>query len=144
MKKTNSLILSIALFAFCGQAAYGCSCVEIEPGKKHRVNYKELLEDFEGAVFVGQVVKIEKIEAAYKNKVTFHVEKYWTGVEGAEAVIYTAMDEAGCGVTFVEGKNYLVIAERFADRLHIHRCSWLGYSEHEKAYIKGFGKGKVP
>jgi hypothetical protein len=144
MKKIVLLVFSIALLSFFEQAAYGCSCVEVESGKKQRVNYKELLEDFKGAVFLGQVMKIEKIEAEYKLRVTFEVEKYWKGVETAEAVIYTAMDGASCGVTFVEGKKYFVIANRAEDRFHIDLCSWLGYSKHEKAYLKALGKGKSP
>jgi len=144
MKKILLLIFSVALLSFCEQVAYGCSCVEVEPNKKQRVNYKQLVQDFDGAIFVGKVVKIEKIEATYRLKVTFEVEKYWKGVEVAKAVIYTAMDEAACGVTYVEGKNYFVIANRSENGLQTDLCSWVGYRRHEKAYLKALGKGKSP
>lgn len=142
MRKVVLLIFSIALFSFYGQAAYGCSCREVAPDKKQRVNYKKWLKDFNGAVFVGQVIKIEKDEARYEVKVTFEVEKYWKGVEMSQAFIYTAMDGAACGVTYVEGKNYFVIANPSGGKFHTDLCSWLGYSKNEKAYLKGLGKGK--
>jgi hypothetical protein len=142
MKKILLLIFSMALLGFSGQAAYGCSCIEVKPSKKQRVNYKQWLKGFDGAVFVGQVVKIEKIEAHYQVKVTFEVETYWKGVDAAEAIIYTAMDGAACGVTYVEGEKYFVIANRSKDKLYTDLCSWIGYSKNEKAYLKGLGKGK--
>jgi hypothetical protein len=144
MKKILLLIFALALVGFYGQAAYGCSCLEVEPDKKERVNYKQWLKGFDGAVFVGRVVKIEKIRANHQLKVTFEVESYWKGVETAEAIIYTGMDSAACGVTYVEGKKYFVIANRSAGKLSTDLCSWLGYSKNEKAYLKGLGKGKRP
>jgi hypothetical protein len=140
MKKTILLLFTIALLGFYGQTAYGCSCVQVKSDKK--VNYKQWLKGFDGAVFIGQVVKIERIESNYQLKVTFKVERYWKGIETAEAIIYTATDSAACGVPYVEGKKYFVIANRSESRLHTDLCSWLGYSKNEKAYLIGLGKGK--
>ena len=141
MKKIVLLVCSIALLGVFGQATYGCSCLE---GKKQRVNYKKWLKDFDGAVFVGQVVSIEKDQARYEVKVTFEVEKYWKGVETSQAFIYTAMDGAACGVAYVEGQKYFVVANLSTGKFYTDLCSWLGYSKNEKAYLKGLGKGKSP
>ncbi len=143
MKKIVLLVFSIALLGVVGQATYGCSCREAE-GKRQRVNYKKWLKNFDGAVFVGQVVRIEKNEARYEVKVTFEVEKYWKGVETSQASIYTAMDGAACGVNYVEGQNYFVIANRSERKFYTDLCSWLGYRKNEKAYLKGLGRGKNP
>ena len=144
MKKIVFIIFSITLLSFYGQAAYGCSCIEVESGKKQRVNYKQWLKDFPGAVFVGHVVKIEKLEATYQLRVTFAVETYWKGAETPEVIIYTGMDGAACGVTYVEENKYFVVANRSEGKLFTDLCSWLGYSKNEKAYLKGLGKGKSP
>jgi len=144
MKKLVLLISSIALLGVFGQAVYGCSCREVETDKKQRVNYKKWLKGFDGAVFVGQVAKIEQAESRHQVKVTFEVEKYWKGVEATEVSIHTARDSAACGVGYVEGKKYFVIANRHESKFHIDLCSWLGYSKNEKAYLKGLGKGKKP
>src|SRR5687767_14789748 len=110
MRKIVLLSLSLTLLIASPQAASGCSCREVESKKRARVNYKRWLKDFNGAVFTGRVVKAEKAEARYERKVTFEVERYWKGVEGAEVVIHTAMDGAACGAPFVEGEHYFVIA----------------------------------
>ncbi|MCM3872684.1 MAG: hypothetical protein ND895_18540 [Pyrinomonadaceae bacterium] len=141
MKKIVLVVCSIALLGVFGQATYGCSCRE---GKAQRVNYKKWLKSLDGSVFVGRVVKIEKVEARYEVKVTFEVEKYWKGVETSQAFIYTAMDGAACGVHYVEGKNYFVVAQRSEGKFYTDLCSWLGYNKNEKAYLKGLGKGKSP
>jgi hypothetical protein len=132
------------LLGFSGQVALGCSCLEVESDKKEKLDYKKWLEEFDGAVFVGQVVKIESIKSSYQLKVTFEVETYWKGVETTKSIIYTARDGAACGVTYVEGKKYFVVANASKGELHTDLCSWLLYSKNEKAYLKGLGKGKRP
>lgn len=144
MKKIFVLVFSMALLNFYGQAAYGCSCFEVESDKKQKVDYKRWLKDFDGAVFRGQVVEIKRIESNYQLEVRFKVERYWKDVKGEEVIIYTAMNGAACGVNYVEGEKYFVIANRSGGKLHTDLCSWLGYSKNEKAYLKGLGKGKSP
>jgi Tissue inhibitor of metalloproteinase len=144
MKKIIWLVCSIVLIGFLGRAAYGCSCREVAPDKKQGINYKKWLKNFNGAVFVGQVVKIEEAEARNQLKVTFKVERHWKGVKTTEAIIYTGLNDAACGVTYSEGKKYFVVADLYEGKLHTNLCSWLGYSKNEKAYLKGLGKGKSP
>ncbi len=86
MKKITLLIFSIALLGFHGQVAQACSCLETKSDKNEKVDYKRWLRAFDGAVFTGQVVKIERIESNYQLKVTFKVERYWKGVEGEEDI----------------------------------------------------------
>ena len=144
VRKIVLLSLFIALLIASPQAAFGCSCREVESNKRARVSYKRWLKDFNGAVFTGRVLKAEKIEARYERKVTFEVERYWKGVEGAEVVIHTAMDGAACGAPFVEGERYFVIAGATGGRLDTDLCSYLGYTKNKAAYLKGLGKGKTP
>ena len=141
MKKAI-LLCFVALLGFGGQNVYACSCSEVKTEKK--VSYKRWLKEFDGAVFTGRVVMIEKIAARYELKVTFEVERFWKGVETPKMIIYTAIDGAACGVTYVEGENYLVIANRSGDKLYTDLCSWLWYSKNEKAFMKGLGRGKGP
>ena len=88
------------------------------------------------------MVKIENPETTYSSKVTFAVESYWKGVETAEVIIYTGRDSAACGVSYVEGQKYFVVASRSGGKFWTDLCSWIGYSNTEKAYLKGLGKGK--
>ena len=142
MKKTILTLFFVMLIGFFEQVTFGCSCLEVESDKKEKFDYKKWLKGFDGAVFVGHVVKIEPIESNYQLKVTFEVEKYWKGVETTKGIIYTARDGAACGVTYLEGKKYFVVANASQGKLHTDLCSWLLYSKHEKAFLKGLGKGK--
>lgn len=144
MKKIILLITFIALFGFYGQAAYGCSCAEGKSDKRTKLDYKRWLKGFDGAVFTGKVVKIERNESNYQLAVTFEIERYWKGVEEEKVVIYTALNSAACGVSYNEGEKHFVIAHRSGGKLFTTLCSWLGYSKNEKAYLKGLGKGKSP
>jgi hypothetical protein len=144
MKKAILLIFSIGLLGFYAQVAQACSCLETKSDKKEKADYKRWLKAFDGAVFSGKVVKIERIQSSYQMKVTFKVDRYWKGVDGLEATIETAMDGAACGVHYIEGNQYFVIANRSGEKLSTDLCSWLGYSKNEKAYLKGLGSGKIP
>ena len=144
VKKIVLTLFFVTLIGCSGQVTFGCSCLEVKSDKTAKVDYKKWLKNFDGAVFIGRVVKIEPIEKRRQSKVTFEVETYWKGVETTEAFVYTATDGAACGVPYVEGKKYFVIANASEGKLQTDLCSWLGYSKDEKAYLKGLGKGKSP
>ena len=145
MKRIAPLIYCLALLALSAQVASACSCIEVKPDKKGvTVNYKRWLKGFDGAVFTGRVVKIEKLEANYQLKVTFEIERHWKGAEKAEAVIYTAMDTAACGVPYNEGETYFVVARNSAGRLMTDLCSDLEYTKKKQAMLRKLGRGKMP
>lgn len=145
MKKIVSLIYCMALLVFSAQAASACSCLEVKPDKKAAaVNYKRWLKNFDGAVFTGRVVKTEKIEADNRLKVTFEIERHWKGAANAEAVIYTAMDSAACGVSYTEGETYFVVARNSDRGLMTDLCSHLEYTKKKQAMLRKLGRGKTP
>jgi hypothetical protein len=142
MKKKLSLIYCLALLAFSAQAAYACSCIEVKKGTA--VNYKRWLKTFDGAVFTGRVIKTEKSEADHQLKVTFDVERHWKGAGNGEAVIYTAMDSAACGVSYTEGETYFVVARNYNGKLMTDLCSHLEYTKNKKTMMRKLGRGKIP
>ena len=141
MKRIVSLIYCLALLAFSAQAAYACSCLEVKEGD---TNYKAWLKTFDGAVFTGRVVKIEKQEDNHRLQVTFKIEKYWKGVRGAETVVYTALDSAACGVPYAEGETYFVAARKSDVGLQTDLCSHLQYTKDKKTMMRKLGRGKRP
>lgn len=144
MKRIVPLIYCLALIAVSAQAASACSCIESQPDKKAAaVNYKRWLKTFDGAVFTGRVVKIEKLEASYQLKVTFETERYWKGVQNTEAVIYTALDTAACGVPYTEGETYFVVARNTDRGLQTDLCSNLQYTKEKKTMLRKLGRGKT-
>lgn len=142
MKKIVSLICYTALLAFSAQTAYACSCIEVKKGAA--VNYKRWLKNFDGAVFTGRVLKKENVEAGNQLKVTFEIERYWKGVKSSEAVIYTAMDSAACGVSYTEGETYFVVARNSDKGLMTDLCSHLEYTKKKQAMLRKIGRGKMP
>lgn len=121
------------------QTVRGCSCgppptkeqqekiltAPIEPGAK-----KWWLEEFKGAVFIGTVIKIEKKEVPWLNrltrmkKVTVRVERAWVGVTDRTFVIYTNLGKNGdCGVPYAKGGKYFFRAEVVGGQLWTNICS---------------------
>ncbi len=142
MKNMILMILTFGLLLVGGQSGFACSCV-IEPDQQ-QVNYQQWAGDFKGTAFSGRVVKIEMIKAQFKNKVTFAVDKYWRGIDNAVAVVYTAKDSGLCGVYYVVGEIYVVIADKFQDKINTDSCSEMTYREHRDDYLKALGEAKTP
>ena len=136
------IILAASLFVFVGQAAYGCSC-PTEIGKS-KTDYQKWEQNFKGAAFSGRVTKIEKNAAKSESKVTFAIDKYWRGVSTAEAVVYTASDSSMCGVTYEEGKDYVVITDSVSGRITTYSCPEMEFASHREEYLKALGDGQRP
>ena len=138
----RSIILAAFVLVLSVQAAIACSCV-LDPNKP-ATDYMAWAKDFKGAAFSGRVVKIEKNPAKFELKVTFAVEKYWRGVDSKQAVIYTAGDSAMCGVSYMEGKDYVVITDSVSGRITTYSCPEMEYASHRAEYVKSLGEGHKP
>jgi hypothetical protein len=130
MKKLTLMFWLIAFFTFAGQAAYACSCGKImgpfvfnddTPKPDSEEVRKWRLEQTDSALFIGSIIKIEKVKVKWSEgsderfpmkKVTVRVEKYWLGVKTPEMIIYTGVGGGDCGVPYVKGKQYFFWASR--------------------------------
>ena len=150
MKKVILLICFMTLFSVSEQGVRACTCVtssEVVGG----FNLKRWLKEFDGAMFTGRVTKIERVMVKMDEevsipefKVTFEVKRFWKGVKNVEVVIYTGVDGAACGVRYVEGEKYFVIAQRLRGGLHTDICTSPEKYSDVEAYIKKLGEGKKP
>ena len=137
-----TLFLFVAVILFLSvQAAFGCSCI-VDPNKPE-VDYGQWAKDFKGIAFSGRVAKIEPF-GEYEVKVTFKVDKFWRGADTTQAIIYTAKDSGLCGVTYDEGKEYIVITEATGDRYVTYLCPDVEYVTHRAEYLKALGQGFTP
>ncbi|HEU4509436.1 MAG TPA: hypothetical protein VFR78_14415 [Pyrinomonadaceae bacterium] len=133
-------ILSVFLFlGLCSQTAHACSCGP-PPSKEQQQKaldapvdptLKEFwAEQFNGVVFIGTVIKIEKItvkefdEPRRIKKVTVDVDRAWVGETGETFVIYTSLGKGGdCGVPYAKGQKYFFRAEVIGGRHWTNICS---------------------
>ncbi len=141
MKKLVLLFCLTILFTFAGQTAYACTCLNVEglrvdangntPTPSPEEVEKWRREQNGYALFIGQVVKIERVKVKQSNehvpmkKVTVRVEKYWLGVKfiSPEMVIYTGVGGGDCGVPYVKGNKYFFLASRVNGLLGTNICS---------------------
>jgi hypothetical protein len=150
MKKFVSLMFFVALLILGEQGARACTCVtsgEVAGG----IDLKRWLKEFDGAMFTGHVAGIERVTVNIDEglsipelKVTFKVERFWKGVDTAEVAIYTGVDGAACGVRYVEGERYFVIAHRLRGGLHTDICTSPEKYSDVEAYSKELGGGNKP
>jgi hypothetical protein len=138
--KIGSLAFGLfVIMTFLTQDARACSCSP-PPSKEMEAKMVSApidpetrrfwLEEFEGAVFVGNVIKIEKVHVTWFDKrtrmkrVTVNVEKSWLGVKQKTFVIYTSLGKNGdCGVPYVKGQKYFFYAPIIGGQLWTNICS---------------------
>jgi hypothetical protein len=157
-------IFILTVFLFLGlypQTAHACSCAaplrkeEQEKALAAPVDEevkKFWLEQFNGAVFVGTVVKIEKVNVKWfrekqrMKKVTVRVERAWVGVTEQTFVIYTTLGKGGdCGVPYEKGHKYFFMAEVVGGLHSTNICtSWEPDNFWAKLFEKMFGQGSRP
>jgi len=89
-------------------------------------------------------LKVDQELASDSLRVTFQVDKYWKGVNNTEAVVYTGAGCCDCGVHYVEGENYFVIAHRTDGYLRTNICTSHENYRDVDLYIKELGRGKTP
>lgn len=101
----SCLILSI-MTIILPSAVFACSCVE-------PLSVEEQMSHSE-TVFVGRVLEVGASKEAYANTkaVRFEVSEIWKGAEESQIIIYTGSGGGDCGISFTEGTEYLVYAQR--------------------------------
>ena len=141
MKKLVLMFCLTISFAFAGRTAYACTCANFEglridangttptPNSEEVEKWRREQNDY--ALFIGQVVKIERVKVKQANeriqmkKVTVKVERYWLGNKfiSPEMVIYTGIGDGDCGVPYVKGNQYFFWASRVNGLLETNICS---------------------
>jgi hypothetical protein len=151
MRRVVIVICFLAVFG-CGEGvARACTCIEgeVESVSDDNRSRTWFYSEFRGALFTGRVTRIERERAGSGSpreelfKVAFAVERYWKGVTGAEAVIYTGLNGAACGVRYTEGELHLVYAQETAGLLRTSWCSAPKYSQLGD-FVEWLGPGKEP
>ena len=150
MKKVLVLSVFVTLITLSPETVNGCTCVTSGEAVKGS-SLKRWLKEFDGAMFTGRVKEIETVKLKLDQdlavdflRVTFQVDKYWKGVKGAEAVVYTGAGCCDCGVHYVQGERYFVIADLIEGNSRTNICtSPKSYSDVD-GYIKELGRGKTP
>lgn len=114
------------------------------------VTDKAWLDDYDGVVFSGQVVKIKKVKVKlatgddwYNYQVTFKVDRFWKGTDSSEVVVYTGVGGGDCGFRFHKGESYIVFGNVFENRLHTGICSYTADSRYVENIIKGLNPGEA-
>ena len=150
MRKLGLLVVFVTLVALSPKTVKACTCVTSSETIKG-FSLKTWLKEFDGAMFTGRVKKIETVRlkvdqelASDSLRVTFQVDKYWKGVNNTEAVVYTGAGCCDCGVHYVEGENYFVIAHRIDGYLRTNICTSHENYRDVDLYIKELGRGKTP
>ena len=112
MKKYACFTLFLISFYVFSLNVFGCSFIETDIVLSKEEIKKYYLEEFKGAIFIGEVLSVKKTtvkwfnENTIMNEVEIEVEKYWTGVDKSEITIYTGVGPGDCGTEFKIGKKY--------------------------------------
>ncbi len=110
-----AVILAVALLVpatFTPNPALACSCAPLV-----------FDEHWERAAvaFRGEVEEIRSASDTHY-EVEFDVEEYWKGQPARETFVYTYKSSATCGATFVEDREYFVLARDEGGRLEANSC----------------------
>jgi hypothetical protein len=132
-------LMLMALYCVETQKAQACTCARVvvdgptDPAAIEAMiaGTRKMYETRGGAIFIGEVLKVEKVKVrAYGlsrpwpfKKVTVRVERYWVGVHSPEVIIYTGIGGGDCGVPYVKGKKYLFDADNLEGRLQTGICT---------------------
>jgi hypothetical protein len=154
MAEMKRLIIPSVLFVlFVSSQTSACSCsgtslrvkIDLMQGKRTTLS-SAWVHEFPGAVFVGTVVKKQKVTFRHGNaflpesKITFKVERYWRGVTSPEIVIYSSVPSNGsCGFPFKKHQKYIVFAEFIENRLSTNICGLTAEERYAPNMIKGLG-----
>jgi hypothetical protein len=149
MKKIILLVAVAGILILNEQSVSACSCGIPERSKLESTSEAEFaqwLKSINGAVFLGRVIKKVKAKSAAGGawEVTFQARRYWNGPGTKRLVVYTALSEASCGVSYLVGKQYLVFAINYKGELHTGLCRHISAMKYKDLYLKKFGKGDRP
>ena len=156
-------LLASFLLLFTATSGYACTCGNFNAkasaldanGNPVKIDSEAITkwwsEQFKGAVFVGNVTKIERVHVKYfdkkqeMKKVTVNVERTWLGVERSSFVIYTAPGHGGdCGVHYVKGQRYFFYAPVIGGLPETNSCSPNDPdNDLRDAFVEMLGAGKT-
>jgi hypothetical protein len=139
----------IVLFLSAG-FAFACSCLPYPPPKEALAKVS--------AVFSGKVQKVETVSEKVagqsytyqRRKVTIEVSQSWKGTNAATLTVFTGMNDGDCGISFVQGKEYLIYAYASAatatrgTELETGLCSRTRELLLASEDLKAFGAGQKP
>ena len=149
MKRAIILAGTVALLAFGGQTAYGCSCLVPTASEIESFSEAEFARRFAGAggaAFTGRVVEAGRVNTrlGWLKRFTFEVESYWRGPGAKRVDIHTAAQGAACGVSYAVGGKYLVFATSHDGVLHTNLCTHISATKNRKVLLRRLGKGVKP
>jgi hypothetical protein len=129
--------LSVVLCTiFLAPHVLACSC--IPPGPPADELKKA------AAVFAGEVVRLSGGSGEGTVTVTFRVSRVWKGPQERTLVVTTPGSSASCGVSFEEGKSYLVYAEGEQEDLRAYLCSRTAELSAATEDLAALGEGTAP
>lgn len=128
-----------ALLLACEPTAQACTCLPekllppAQPARSAEESSDDaekfrrfLLNEFQGAIFIGEVIKIRKVMPANDDwpllEVIVRVERSWRGAGRKEVFIYTGVGGGDCGVPYVKGQRYFFFAQAVGGRLRTDIC----------------------
>ena len=131
------LLVAAALHASTNQT-HACSCVP-PPSPQEALAKSEV-------VFAGKAVAVGGLPPGGHNSddpriVAFKVSTVWKGPSYETLFITTDINEASCGFTFIEGRDYIVYAWKGVD---VILCSRTGFTENAQEDFAALGEGSVP
>jgi hypothetical protein len=106
-------VLSVLVLSLPAPQAHACSCMVADEESAFAQG---------NMIFHGEVTGIAEDSENWKKSVAFKVETVWQGPAVNGMVIYTGMDSAMCGVEFVVGEEYTVVANRSEGELWVSLC----------------------
>jgi hypothetical protein len=127
MKKFSFIVLTMMLGSVAAPICLGCECVQVGAP-----DTKKWLKEGKGAIFAGEVIKIEEIQIPLsdrpeyfylKRQVTLKVLKRWKNADSDEMVIRTGIGGGDCGIHFAERQQYLVDAYELNGELETGICT---------------------
>ncbi len=153
MKNWIQLVILLGMLNTTAPSTLACSCGQAKV-KTTKKALRSWFDTFDGAIFVGTVEIIESgeylvdadrrlITTVGKQKVVFRVERFWKGVQGSTATIYTGAGCCDCGVGYKLGQRYFISAFRIENRLETSICTSQELNA-VKSFEKNFGKGYQP
>jgi hypothetical protein len=133
--------LALGLLALTPENALACSCVPV----KGKIDYREFLKRFPGAVFEGTLVRQEEMQTEFGTelKLTYRVERHWTGITSSQVVVYTHTDSSMCGVGAEPTVSRFIIATQGPMGLETGICHYV-YVQDRKAFRAAVGEGSPP
>jgi hypothetical protein len=129
----NNFLLSTAvfcLFMLSAGDAFACSCSTMD-----KTTEDEVKESYQtsSAIFLATAVSIKKelkkirgtkdSYVADRNVIVLKVEKFWKNKLAKRVKIYTALNSAACGFSFIVGKKYLVYVSESDGDLWTNICT---------------------